>query len=197
MAECAVLASGSGSNFEAVVRALSRGKHKVCCLVSDNDQAYAIVRAQYLGIPWHAVKYGKDKKDSAVDTDPRKQAEERILEILRPYNPKLIVLAGFMRLLTPFFIDHYPGRIINIHPSLLPKYPGTRGIEESFSSKDRELGITIHLVEYGTDTGPILTQKSFARESGDTLREIEERIHGLEHLYYPSVIMSLLDSDGV
>ncbi|MFH2000280.1 MAG: phosphoribosylglycinamide formyltransferase, partial [Planctomycetota bacterium] len=192
MAECAVLASGSGSNFEAVVRGLEGTGHRVSCLVSDNDQAYAVVRAQSLRIPWHVVKYSSTGKP---DND-RRHAEERILEILKQYKPCLLVLAGFMRLLTPTFVDCFPRRIVNIHPALLPKFPGTHGLTESYRSGDAELGITIHLVDYVMDTGPVLLQRSFKRKGTETLKEIEDRIHALEHQCYPSVIIGQLDSCG-
>jgi len=106
----------------------------------------------------------------------------------------LVALAGFMRLLTPWFLDAFKGPVINIHPSLLPKYPGTHGIEESYASGDRELGITIMRVDAGVDTGPVILQKSFQREDGETLDAVEERIHALEHEWYPRVIVSMLDA---
>ncbi|TFG62188.1 MAG: phosphoribosylglycinamide formyltransferase [Spirochaetales bacterium] len=192
MAECAVLASGSGSNFEAIVRGLEGTGHRVSCLVSDNDQAYAVVRAQSLGVPWHVVKYAS----AGGRDEARRNAEERVLAVLSQYDIRLVVLAGFMRLLTPLFVDAYPRRILNIHPALLPRYPGIHGIEESYRSADTELGITIHLVDHGMDTGPVLLQQSFERKGTETLKEIEDRIHALEHQYYPSVIIDQLDSCG-
>jgi len=185
MAEIAVVASGNGSNFQRLVEALRDTRHSVSSLICDRKDAYVLERARLLGIPSYIVSYeGKS----------REEAEREIISTLKEYDISLIVLAGFMRLLSPQFVDTYPDRIINIHPSLLPKYPGTKGIEESYYSGDRELGITIHRVDYGLDTGPILFQKSFKRTGGESLKEIEERIHALEHKYYPEVIIELLDS---
>jgi phosphoribosylglycinamide formyltransferase-1 len=98
-----------------------------------------------------------------------------------------------MRLLTPLFLDAFKERVINIHPALLPKYPGTHGIQDSYASKDREMGITIHRVNEGMDTGPIIKQVAFTRHGTEPLDRIEERIHRIEHETYPSVLIELLD----
>ena len=98
-----------------------------------------------------------------------------------------------MKLLTPYFIDAFKGPVINIHPSLLPKYPGIHSIKESFESGDKELGITIMRIDTGIDMGPVLLQKSFLREGSGILERIEARIHGLEHDWFPHVAIQLLD----
>lgn len=184
MAEIAVLASGSGSNFQALAEKLPAAGHKICCLIYDRKNAYAGERAEKLEIPAHYVCYpGKTKQE----------AEAEIFEIINRYNTQLIVLAGYMRLFTAWFINKFPGKIVNIHPSLLPEYPGTHGIEESYNSVDRELGITIHFIDEGLDTGPVIVQKSFMRKSTESLEEIEEKIHKLEHEWYPKIITGLLD----
>ena len=105
----------------------------------------------------------------------------------------MIVLAGFMKLLSPEMTKKYDGKIINIHPALLPKYPGTHGIEESFASSDTELGVTVHYVDSGMDTGKVIRQKSFVRSGSESLEEIETRIHDCEHEIYPQVVIELLD----
>ena len=184
MARLAVFASGSGSNFEAVAEALVESRHEIACLICDRADAYAFRRAEKFGIKSYHVTYkGRE----------RSEAEKEIASILEKEGVDLIALAGFMRLLTPGLIDRYQGRIINIHPSLLPKYPGTHGIEESFKSTDSELGITIHRVDYGLDTGPVIMQKSFTRRGDESLEEIESMIHRLEHRNYPAVLLDLLD----
>ena len=142
-----------------------------------------VQRAQKFTIAVHVIAgWGKD----------RGKAEDKALRFLDRYSPELIVLAGFMRLLTPRFLDRWANRVVNIHPSLLPKYPGTRGIEESYESGDPEIGITIHIVDAGTDTGPVLLQKSIPREKNDSLEDVENKIHALEHYWYPEVIKDLL-----
>lgn len=187
MANLAVFASGSGSNFQVIAEAVLKSSHSVACLICDKKKAYAAVRAQNFGIPCYFVSY-KGKK--------REEAEEEIIEILKKHDIQLVALAGYMRLLSPVLVDFLPNKIINIHPALLPKFPGTHGIEESYNSGDKELGISIHRVDYGMDTGPIIIQKSFIRSGEESLEEIEEKIHALEHQWYPQVVLDLLDDIG-
>ncbi|MDR1316372.1 MAG: phosphoribosylglycinamide formyltransferase [Spirochaetales bacterium] len=187
MANLAVFASGNGTNFEAIAKALAHTRHRIVCLIADKKDAFALVRAEKLGIPSHIVSY-KDRT--------REDAEGEMLAVLAPLHIDYIALAGFMRLLGRRLIDAYPSRIINIHPALLPKYPGTRGIEESYHSGDRELGITIHYVDYGLDSGPVILQRSFTRGAGESVGEIERRIHELEHIWYPRVMIDILDTPG-
>ena len=187
VANLAVFASGSGTNFQALAEALRATSHRTACLITDKKNAFALQRAETLGIPSHYVSYAGRG---------REEAEEEIISLLESYKIAYIALAGFMRLLTPRLIDAYPSRIINIHPALLPKYPGAHGIADSYASGDRELGITIHYVDYGLDSGPVILQKSFIRGGAESLAEIEARIHELEHLWYPRVITALLDAAG-
>lgn len=186
MAKVAVFASGNGSNFEAIVNALQGTPHQVVCHISDNDKAYALSRAMRLQIPCHVFPFRTPNE--------RKDSEIKILKLLKSYDTDFIALAGFMRLLSPLLIDAFPKRIVNIHPSLLPKYPGIHGIRDSYLSEDQEIGITIHYVDYGLDTGPIITQRSFQRTGIESLEEIEGRIHALEHEVYPKVLIELLDA---
>ena len=187
MAKLAVFASGSGTNFQALAEALAPTPHPLACLIADKKDAFALTRAEKLGIPSHVVSYAGQK---------RAEAEKQIITILQSYTIDLIALAGFMRLLTPLLIDAYPSRILNIHPALLPKYPGAHGIAESFASGDKKLGITIHYVDYGLDSGPIILQKSFIRTGAESIEEIETRIHELEHIWYPFVVTDLLNAAG-
>jgi phosphoribosylglycinamide formyltransferase 1 len=187
MASIAVFASGNGSNFQAIIEALEAKGHRVAVLVSDRKDAFVNVRAENAGIPVEKIRYSRDV--------PREEIERELLERLSPYSPELIVMAGFMRILSPVLIDAYRGRIINIHPSLLPKYPGTRGIEESYASNDAEAGVTVHLVDYGLDSGPILRQERIERIEGESLESFEERIHTLEHRVYPEVVLRILEGD--
>jgi len=184
MAKIAVLASGSGSNFQAIADKLPAAGHSVCCLVYDRKDAYARIRAERAEIPAHYVCYAGKK---------REHAEREIAEIIGTYEPEYIVLAGFMRMLTPWFVTEFSGKIINIHPALLPRHPGTHGIEDSYNSGDSELGITIHYVDEGMDTGPVIHQASFTRNGNETLEQVAERIHQLEHENYPREIIRLLD----
>ncbi len=185
MANLAVFASGTGTNFGAIADRIANSVHRVVCLLGDVPDAPVFQRAAERGIPAHWVSY-RDR--------PREDAELELLAHVNRYHTHLIALAGFMRLLTPRFLDAFAGTVINVHPSLLPRYPGVGAIEKSIESGDTELGITIHEVDYGLDTGPVLLQRSFARNGGDSPAVLAERIHHLEHRWYPEVIMDLLDA---
>jgi phosphoribosylglycinamide formyltransferase-1 len=185
MARLAVFTSGNGSNFQAIAEKILLTGHTIACMICDRKDAYSFTRAENLGIKSYHVSYFKKEKE---------EAEKEIIRILENENVNLVALAGFMRLISPFFIDKYRNRIVNIHPALLPKYPGTHGIEESFNSGDNELGITIHYVEEGMDSGPVIMQKSFFRNNDEAIEEIEKKIHKIEHIYYPEVIEKLLDN---
>ena len=184
MIKIALFASGNGSNFEVIAEYLGHTNHSVSCLICDNPDAYVLQRARKFNIPYHIVDYS---------THSRREAEAEIVKILTSYGVEFIVLAGFMRILTEYILDAYPKKIINIHPSLLPNYPGVDSIQKSYYSNDSRLGITIHWVDKGVDTGPIILQKSFERNGEESLEEIEARIHELEHTYYPIVIKNILD----
>jgi len=185
VARLAVFASGNGSNFEALAKSLENTVHRAAGLFVDRSDAFAVERASRLGIPVRFVSYRGRGRD---------ETELEILAELREIGADIIALAGFMRLLGPVLVDSYPNRIVNIHPSLLPKYPGKHGIAESYESGDRELGITIHYVDHGLDSGPIILQQSFTRDGSESIEDIEAKIHSLEHRYYPSVVKSLLDA---
>ena len=185
MSEVAIFASGNGSNFEAVTTGVRESGHNVACLVYDRLEAKAAKRASRLGVPSHYVSYFQ--RD-------RSEAESEIVSILDSYSARLLVLAGFMRILSAGFVDANPRRIVNIHPALLPAHPGLHAIEASFRSDDTELGITIHYVDDGIDTGPVIRQASFTRNGTESLEEITDRIHGLEHSTYPLVVVDLLQT---
>lgn len=184
MGSLIVLASGNGSNFQAIAEHFNTKKtHSVSALITDQLSAYALERAKSLAIPYYVVPYFKKN---------RIQAETIIASIINVYNTDIIALAGFMRILSPAFIGQFRGKIINIHPSLLPHYPGINSIARAYEAGESQLGITIHYVDEGVDTGTIIIQKAIPRAS--TLDIMTERIHQLEHETYPKVLHSLLDS---
>lgn len=193
MANAAVLASGSGSNFQAIAEALAdpaanpRG-HQLVLLLCDKPGAGCLDRALRLDVPSVTVPYAK-----GGTTEIRQAAETVMTTALEAYGADLVVLAGFMRVLTPLFVDRWKGRLVNIHPALLPRHPGAHGIADSFASGDTELGVTVHWVDAGVDTGPIIAQRSFPRSEAATLAAAEARIHQLEHELYPRVVLELLD----
>jgi phosphoribosylglycinamide formyltransferase-1 len=189
VASLAVFASGRGSNFTALAERL-RGypRHRLAVLVCDIARAPVLERARELGVPARLVSYrGRS----------REEAEADMLAVLAEHRVDAVALAGFMRLLTPFFLSRFKGPVLNLHPSLLPKYPGTHGIEESFRSGDRDLGISVIRVDEGVDTGPVVLQRSFARTGSESLEEVERRIHDLEHEWLPVAVLQALDGlDG-
>jgi phosphoribosylglycinamide formyltransferase-1 len=188
MARLAVFASGRGSNFVAIAEALSKTRHSIDCLVCDVATAPVLTRAEERGIHAVPVSYLGQARESV---------EKKVVRHLERRGVDVVALAGFMRLLSPFFIEAFKGPIVNLHPSLLPKYPGVHGIEESWRSADRELGISIIRIDAGIDTGPILLQKSFTREGSEPLDQIEARIHAIEHEWFPKLLIGLLDqADG-
>ncbi|MCX7028866.1 MAG: phosphoribosylglycinamide formyltransferase [Spirochaetes bacterium] len=189
MASLAVFASGKGSNFVALAERLrGTSRHRLAILVCDVAGAPVLDRARELAVPARCISYrGRS----------RAEAEADMLEALREHRVDAVALAGFMRLLTPFFLSRFPGPVLNLHPSLLPKYPGTHGIEESFRSADRELGISVIRVDEGVDTGPVVLQRSFTRTGTESLEEIERLIHDLEHEWFPVAVLRALDGlDG-
>jgi phosphoribosylglycinamide formyltransferase-1 len=190
MARLAVFASGRGSNFMALAAAVKAAhRHAIEFLLCDQEGAPVLERARELKVPVFPISYAGL---------PREAVEKKIVRHLERRQVDCVALAGFMRLLTPYFIDAFKGPIINLHPSLLPKYPGIHGIAESYASPDRELGITIMRIDPGIDTGPALLQKSFTRKGTESREEIETRIHALEYEWFPKVLIGLLDQiDGV
>ena len=190
----AVLASGSGTNFQAIAEAiadpaLNPGGHRVALLVCDKPGAGCLDRAARLGIASVVVPYAR-----GVSDEVRQTAEAAITDALVDAGAELVVLAGFMRILTPGFVRRWAGRLVNIHPALLPRHPGAHGIADSFASGDAELGVTVHWVDEGVDTGAVIAQRSFPRSPGLTLAEAETRIHALEHELYPSTVLHLLEA---
>ncbi len=188
MAKVAIFTSGNGSNFQTIAETLiKQGKHEIALMVCNKKEAFSYQRAINLKIESYHLNYlGRS----------REETETEIVAVLKEKGVNLIVLAGYMKLLTPVLIDAFPCAIVNIHPALLPKYPGTHGIQESYQSGDLECGVSIHYVDYGMDTGPIIKQVSFIRDKDQSLESFESKIHELEHANYPIVVMQLLDDIG-
>ena len=179
MKNIAVLASGNGSNFQAIAEAVKRGKikAKLKLLVSDNPRAYAIERAVKAGVKVFIA----DWRDFAS----RKDFEEQIVRKLKSEKIGLVVLAGFMRVLSPYFVRQYQNKILNIHPALLPAFKGARAIEDAFKRGVKVTGVTVHFVDEEVDHGPIILQEALKIYEKDTLRSLEQRVHRLEHKLYP------------
>ena len=183
----AVFASGSGTNFKAIVDATRNGDiefAEVKILVCDNKDAYVIKRAEEYGIET-LVFNPKDYKK-------RSEFEAIILKRLQELEINLICLAGYMRIVGKTLLEAYPDKIINIHPALLPSFKGAHGIEDAFNYGVKVFGVTIHYVDAGMDSGKIIEQRAFHYTEGETVDEVEARIHKIEHEMYPEVVAKLI-----
>ncbi|HOX93112.1 MAG TPA: phosphoribosylglycinamide formyltransferase [Spirochaetales bacterium] len=183
MAKLAVLASGNGSNFQALADAIiADGRHSVVLLACDKAEAYALERAKNLGVPTVLVSY-KGR--------PRPEAEAQLHDALTAAGADIVALAGFMRILSANFVHQWAGRLVNVHPSILPAWPGAHAIERAYEAGEPELGVTVHYVDAGMDTGPIIGQVRVPR--GQTLDDTEALIHKAEHSLYPRLVLELLN----
>jgi phosphoribosylglycinamide formyltransferase-1 len=186
----AVLLSGRGSNFEAIGDAIADGRipnAEIVAVISDVPDAPGLLRAVERGLPAFPVPRG---------TRPRREHEREILAILEAARPDLICLAGYMRLLSPDFIARYRGRILNIHPALLPKFPGLDVQRRALEAGELESGCTVHFVDEGTDTGPVILQRRVPIRPGDTVATLSARILAKEHRAYPEAIARVLAGEG-
>jgi len=180
------MASGSGSNFENVVHEIHAGRldADAVLLVCDKPGAGVLARAEKLKVPFALV----DRKQF-----PSKEAfEADIVKRLDASGCDFIVLAGYMRILTDAFVLRYWGRIINIHPSMLPAFPGAHGIRDAFEAKAAATGVTVHFVDTGVDTGAVILQKAVPLVQGDTLESLEARVHAAEYLLYPEALRKII-----
>ncbi|KWX87500.1 phosphoribosylglycinamide formyltransferase [Paenibacillus riograndensis] len=184
----AVFASGQGSNFAALAeaeRAGQLGGGRIELLVSDRPEAPVANRAEEAGIPALLLR----PKDFAS----RELYEAEIVAELQRRDIGLIVLAGYMRLITPVLLTPYAGRTVNIHPSLLPAFAGKDAIGQALDYGVKLTGVTVHFVDGGMDTGPVIAQRSVAVEPGDTVESLAERIHQVEYELYPEVVRALAE----
>lgn len=184
----AVFASGNGSNFQAIAEATKAGMidAEITLLFCDRKDAYAIQRARELLIP--VISF------SPNDFESKTLYEAEILHLLEEEQIDLVILAGYMRIVGPTLLETFSNRMINIHPSLLPHFPGLHGIEDAFYGNVSETGVTIHYVDDGVDTGPIIAQEKIVIEPTDTLDSLERKIHNVEHRLYPSVLAQLIQT---
>lgn len=178
----AILISGTGTNMEALVKAVISGElqAEVTFVGSDKIEAKGLATAAALGVPTRVFFYKKDGK---------KAAENAIAKAVEETKTDWIILAGFMRILSPSFVNRFKGRIINIHPALLPAFPGAHGIRDAWDAGVSETGVTVHIVDEEVDHGPILAQESVKREPGDTIETLEAKIHAVEHSLYKRTLI--------
>ncbi|MCJ8014080.1 phosphoribosylglycinamide formyltransferase [Paenibacillus sp. KQZ6P-2] len=179
----AVFASGEGSNFQALAEAANTGAlggAELALLVCDKPSASVVRRAEQLGIPAFVF--------NPKDYVSREAYEREIVMRLEELQVNLVVLAGYMRLLTPVLVERYRGRLINIHPSLLPAFPGKDAIGQALDYGVRVSGVTVHFVDEGMDTGPIIAQRAINIVSGETSESFSQAVHGVERELYPEVV---------
>ena len=186
MKNLCIFASGSGSNFSAIADNAQNGilPANVDLLVCDNPTAKVLAKAENFGIPSFSF-YPKNYSTKAA-------YESEILRELNRRNIDFIALAGYMRLIGPTLLNPFKGRIVNIHPSLLPSFPGRNAVGQALAYGVKVTGVTVHYVDEGIDTGEILAQKSVAIEPFDTEYTISAKIHAVEHELYTKVLREIL-----
>jgi len=183
----AVLASGRGTNFEAIAKAVKKGfiRAKLKLLITDKENAGVRERAKKFAV-----------KDIFIDPKnfkTRKGFDREVVRILKKEKINLVVLAGFMRIITPYFVKAFKNRILNIHPAILPSFKGVGAIERAYNYGVKVTGVTVHLVDEGVDTGPIILQEALKIREKESLQSLEERIHKLEHRLYPLAVKLFLE----
>ncbi len=182
MLRIVVLISGNGSNLQAIIDDIHDDEidARVVAVISNTKEAYGLQRAEQAGIDALVV----DSKNSTS----RKEYDQQLQQQINKYQPDLIVLAGFMRILTDDFVNHFHGQLINIHPSLLPKYQGLNTHQRVLDANDTHHGASVHFVIPELDAGPLILQAEVPVHSNDTAALLAQRVHDQEHIIYPLVI---------
>ena len=182
MLKLAVLLSGRGSNLQAILDRIAAGRldARVCLVVSNDPQAFGLTRAADNGIPSRILLNR--------DYSSRQEFDAALAELVGAYDVDLVVLAGYMRVLTASFLDRFPHRVINIHPALLPAFPGLHAQKQALDYGVKVAGCTVHFVDGGTDTGPIIAQRVVAVADEDSEDDLSARILAEEHQLYGQVI---------
>jgi phosphoribosylglycinamide formyltransferase-1 len=186
MKKLGILLSGRGSNFEAIARNVQAGRipAEIAVVISNKEDAVGLETARKMGLATRFIA-SKGKEREAFDRE--------VVAALREFNVDLVCLAGFMRLLSPYFIAQFPNRILNIHPALLPSFPGENAQRQALEHGVKFTGCTVHIVNEGMDTGPIVAQAIVPVRDGDTEATLSARILAEEHRIYSEAICLLLD----
>ncbi|MGQ9837495.1 MAG: phosphoribosylglycinamide formyltransferase [Cyanobacteriota bacterium] len=177
-----ILASGNGSNFAAIAQAIQSGelKAQIAVVITNNPTAYVRQRAEQWGIPCVVLNHREYPQRQALDA--------AIIEVLKHYQVDWVIMAGWMRLVTEVLITAYPGRILNLHPSLLPSFKGLRAVEQALEYGVKITGCTVHVVTLEMDSGPIIAQAAVPILPDDTVASLYQRIQAQEHRLYPQAI---------
>ena len=178
----AVLISGNGSNLQAIINHQKDHTelYEIALVISNKAEAYGLVRAQEANIETRVVDHKQFDNRESFDPELQKNLDDK--------NIQLVVLAGFMRILTEGFTQHYLGRMLNIHPSLLPKYTGLKTHQRALESGDSEHGLSVHFVTPELDGGPVILQAKVEISADDTIESLAQKVHSQEHIAYPLVI---------
>lgn len=178
----AVLISGSGSNLEAIInhQKTHADLYEIALVISNRPNAYGLVRAQNARIPTKVIDHTKHESRESFDLE--------LQAAIDAVSADLVVLAGFMRILTPAFTQHYLGKMLNIHPSLLPKYTGLHTHQRAIEAGDLKHGLSVHFVTPELDGGPVILQAEVAIEPKDTEASLADKVHIQEHIAYPLVV---------
>ncbi len=181
-----VLISGNGSNLQALIDACADASYpaEITCVISNRESAFGVNRARNAGIAAHIVDHHAHPTREAFD-----MAMHALLE---HHNVEIVCLAGFMRLLSPWFVKKWEGRLLNIHPSLLPQFKGAHAVRDALAAGVKETGCTVHLVTEELDSGPVLLQAKVPVKPGDTEETLHQRIHEQEHKLYSEALKQLI-----
>ena len=184
----AVLISGSGSNLQAIIDAIEAGTldARIACVICNNPDAYGLQRAARHGLPIQIIDHRSYGSREQYDAELRQQLES--------IKPDYIVLAGYMRILSAEFVRAFEHRILNIHPALLPAYKGLDTYQRALANVETEHGVSIHLVTAELDDGPVLMQARYPIEDGDTVADLQQKGHRLEHQMYPTLLRWISES---
>lgn len=182
MINAVVLISGSGSNLQAFIDQIAEQQLpiNISLVISNKADAYGLTRAQNAGIATEVINHR--------DFESREKFDQSLMVAIDKTNCNLVILAGFMRILTPEFVNHYSNRLVNIHPSLLPKYPGTNTHQRAIDAGDEYHGASIHFVVPEVDAGPIILQGCIKINADDSAESLQQRIHKIEHVLYPLAV---------
>ncbi len=185
-AKVAVLISGNGSNLQALIDASKAEDYpaEIVAVISNNKDAFGLNRASNAGIATHIADH-RDYSD-------RETYDRAVHELLLRHSTQIVCLAGFMRLLSPWFVEQWKDRLLNIHPSLLPKYKGAHAIRDAFEAGEKVTGCTVHHVVAEMDAGPVIMQAEVPVLEGDTLESLTERMHEQEHRIYPTALSHVI-----
>ena len=175
-----ILISGNGSNLQSIIDNADRIDLQISCVISNNKNAFGLKRAESSKLQTAIIDPGLYNSKEAFDRD--------LISIIQQHGVELIVLAGYMRVLTPLFVSHYFGKILNIHPSLLPKFPGLNTHQRAIDASEKVHGVSVHFVTKELDGGPLICQESVIIDNLDTKETLSMKVLKKEHVIYPKVI---------